>query len=128
MQIALENPLAAAAAAAAVSGGPPPAQSANVENLLDFELDSAAPASGPKPPLEGLAGSSQPSNLDDLMGLSRGMSTSTTSQSMHNGYQDILGGFGSLDVGASSHPPPLGQQLATSQGTKSTNEDLLGLF
>lgn len=127
MQNALENPLAAAAAAAAVSGGPPPAQSANEENLLDFELDSAAPASGPKSPLEGLSGSSQPSNLDDLMGLSGGMSTST-SQSMHNGHQDILGGFGSLDVGASSHPPPLGQQLATSHGTKSTNEDLLGLF
>lgn len=128
MQNALENPLAAAAAAAAVSGGPPPSQSANEENLLDFELDSTAPASGPKSPLEGLAGSSQPSNLDDLMSLSGGISRSTTGQSMHNSHQDILGDFGSLDVGASSHPPTLGQQLATSQGIKSTNEDLLGLF
>lgn len=128
MQNALENPLAAAAAAAAVSGGLPPAQSANEENLLDFELDSAAPASGPKSPLEGLGGSLQPSNLDDLMSLSGGMSTSTASQSMHNGHSDISGGFGSLDLGASSHPPPPGQQLATSQVTKSTNEDLLGLF
>lgn len=128
MQNARENPLAAAAAAAAVSGAPPPAQSANEENLLDFDLDGAAPASGPKSPLEGLAGSSQPSNLDDLMGLSEGMSTMSTSQSMNNGPQDILGGFGSLDLGASSLPPPLGQQLATSQGTKNTNEDLLGLF
>lgn len=126
MQNARENPLAAAAAAAAVSGAPPLAQSANEENLLDFDLDSAAPASGPKSPLEGLAVSSQPSNLDDLMGLSEGMSKS--SQSMNNGRQDILGGFGSLYLGASSHPPPLGQQLATSQGAKNTNEDLLGLF
>lgn len=126
MQNALENPLAAAAAAAAVSGGPALAQSANEENLLDFDLDSAAPASAPKSPLEGLV---QPSNLDDLMSLSGGMSTST-GQSLHNGHQDLMGGFGSLDLGAlSSHPPPLGQQLAaTSQVTKSNNEDLLGLF
>lgn len=128
MQNALENPLAAAAAAAAVSGGPPLAQSANEENLLDFELDSAAPASGPRSPLEGLAGSLQPSNLDDLMSLSGGMSTSTAGQSLHNGHQELTGGFGSLDLGASSHPPPLRQQLATSQVTKSNNEDLLGLF
>lgn len=128
MQNALEYPLAAAAAAAAVSGGPPPVQSANEENLLDFDLDSATPASGPKSPLEGLAGSLQQSNLDDLMSLSGGMSTSATGQSLHNGHQDIMGGFGSLDLGASSHPPPLGQQPATSQVPKSTNEDLLGLF
>ena len=127
MQNARENPLAAAAAAA-VAGAPAPAQPANEENLLDFDMDGTAPASGPKSPLEGLAESSQPSNLDDLMGLSEGMSTSSASQSMNNGHQDILGGYGSLDLGASRHPPLPGQQLATSQGTKNTNEDLLGLF
>lgn len=127
MQNARENPLAAAAAAA-VAGAPAPTQSANEENLLDFDMDGAAPASAPKSPLEGLSGSSQPSNLDDLMGLSEGMSTLSASQSMNNGHQDILGGYGSLDLGASRHQPLPGQQLATSQGTKNTNEDLLGLF
>lgn len=137
MQNARENPLAAAAAAAAVSGAPPPSQ-ANNENLLDIDFDGAAPASVQKSPipglsgLEGLAGTPQriaspnvidtsASNLDDLMGLSNGMASM-------NGNQDVLGGFGGLDLGAASQPPPPGQQLSGGQAAKKTNEDLLSLF
>ena len=145
MQNARENPLAAAAAAAAVSGTQPPTQ-ANVENLLDIDFDSAAPASSQKSPplgmsgLEGLAGTPQrvasptgadgnPSmsgnnNLDDLMGLSNGGQTNG-----HN--QDMMSGFAGLDLGSSSQPPPASQQLAgqgSGGGGKKTNEDLLGLF
>lgn len=138
MQNARENPLAAAAAAAAVSGAPPPSQ-ANNENLLDIDFDGAAPAPAPKSPipglsgLEGLAGMPQgiaspnvtdtsvSNNLDDLMGLSNGMAGM-------NGNQDVLGGFGSLDLGGPSQPPPPGQQLSGGQGAKKTNEDLLSLF
>lgn len=150
MQNARENPLAAAAAAAAVSGAPPP--QANAENLLDIDFDGAAPASAQKSPLsgmsglEGLAGTPQrvaspavadgpkmPSsggNLDDLMGLSNGSAGSFGQQANGNGMgmsnEDVLGGFASLDMGgATSQPPPAGQQL---QGGKKTNEDLLGLF
>ena len=144
MQNARENPLAAAAAAAAVSGAPPP--QTNAENLLDIDFDGAAPASAQKSPpsgmsgLEGLAGTPQriaspavadaPSippaanNLDDLMGLSNG-SGGGFGQSNGMSNEDVLGGFASLNVNATSQPPPAGQQL---QGGKKTNEDLLGLF
>ena len=155
LQNARENPLAAAAAAAAVSGTQPPTQ-ANVENLLDIDFDGAAPASSQKSPavglsgLEGLAGTPQrvaspavdgssapPSatgggnNLDDLMGLSNGMSMGQPNGSAHDAFQrDMLGGFADLDMGAGNQPPPAGQQLASEQGGggKKTNEDLLGLF
>lgn len=138
MQNARENPLAAAAAAAAVSGAPQPSQ-ANNENLLDIDFDGAAPASAQKSPiaglsgLEGLAGTPQriaspnvsdttaSNNLDDLMGLSNGMTGM-------NGNQDMLGGFGGLDLGGTSQPPPPAQQLSGGKGTKKTNEDLLSLF
>ena len=40
--------------------------------------------------------------------------------------QDILGGFGAMDLSGTSQPPPAGQQLADSG--KKTNEDLLGMF
>ena len=146
MQNARENPLAAAAAAAAVSGGQAPAQ-ANIENLLDIDFDGAAPASSQKSPtsgmsgLEGLAGtpqrvasppadgnaplSSGGNNLDDLMGLSNGLT-----QANGNYHQDIMSGFAGLDMNATSQPPPASQQLAPGQGgdAKKTNEDLLGLF
>ncbi|KAL8928462.1 MAG: hypothetical protein Q9208_001695 [Pyrenodesmia sp. 3 TL-2023] len=156
LQNARENPLAAAAAAAAVSGTQPPTQ-ANIENLLDIDFDGAAPASSQKSPaaglsgLEGLAGTPQrvaspavadgisaPSssmtggnNLDDLMGLSNGMTSRQLNGNATNAFeQDMLGGFASLDVSAGTQPPPAGQQLMGEQagGGKKTNEDLLGLF
>ena len=154
MQNARENPLAAAAAAAAVSGAPTP--QANAENLLDIDFDGAAPASAQKDSsggmsgLEGLAGTPQridspavmdgPSippmpagnGLDDLMGMSNGFggggpaptANGNGMSSMTN--QDILGGFGAMDLSGTSQPPPAGQQLADSG--KKTNEDLLGMF
>lgn len=154
MQNARENPLAAAAAAAAVSGAPPP--QANAENLLDIDFDGAAPASAQKDPsggmsgLDGLAGTPQridspavaegpgippmPSGngLDDLMGMSNGFGGGGP-PATSNGHalggmtnQDILGGFGDMDLSGTSQPPPAAQQLADSG--KKTNEDLLGMF
>lgn len=142
---ARENPLAAAAAAAAVSGAPPP--QANAENLLDIDFDGNAPASAQKSPalglsgLEGLAGtpqriaspaiadapglpSSSGGNLNDLMGLSNG-GGGGFGQSNGMSNEDVLSGFASMDMTATSQPPPAGQQL---HGDKKTNEDLLGLF
>ncbi|KAI4123782.1 MAG: hypothetical protein LQ338_005109 [Usnochroma carphineum] len=156
LQNARENPLAAAAAAAAVSGTQPPTQ-ANAENLLDIDFDGAAPASSQKSPaaglsgLEGLAGTPQRvaspaadgtsapggNSLDDLMGLSNGMTAGQPnggSAAADAFRQDMLGGFADLDISAGTQPPPAGQQLATGQGGggggggKKTNEDLLGLF
>lgn len=151
MQNARDNPLAAAAAAAAVSGDPPP--QANAENLLDIDFDGAAPASAQKDPsggmsgLDGLAGTPQriasptvvdgpsvPSGngLDDLMGMSNGLSSGgPPATSNGNGLggmtnQDILSGFGAMDLSGTSQPPPATQQLADSG--KKTNEDLLGMF
>ena len=154
MQNARDNPLAAAAAAAAVSGAPPP--QANAENLLDIDFDGAAPASAQKDPsggvsgLDGLAGTPQrmdspavidgpsmtpmPSGngLDDLMGMSNGFGGGGPPPTSNgNGLgvmtnQDILGGFGALDLSGTSQPPPASQQLADSG--KKTNEDLLGMF
>lgn len=154
MQNARENPLAAAAAAAAVSGAAPP--QANAENLLDIDFDGAAPASAQKDSsggmsgLENLAGTPQRTDspavvdgrnmppissgngLDDLMGMSNGFSGGGP-PATSNGHglggltnQDILGGFGDMDLNKTSQPPPASQQLADSG--KKTNEDLLGMF
>ncbi|KAF2808077.1 Adaptor protein complex beta subunit [Mytilinidion resinicola] len=136
-QEARENPIAAAAAAAAVSGGTAPQ---NAENLLDFDFDGSAPASmQTKPPpgssgLEGLAGTPQrvaspasnapANNMDDLMGLFGDNNPSMTAQMTND---DILNGFGGLNLGGSSQPPPANQQLGSPAGPKS-NQELLDLF
>ena len=135
MQNARDNPIAAAAAAA-VSGTPASAQT-NAENLLDFDMDGAAPASAQKAPtagssgLEGLAGTPQrvasPSvggpagnnNLDDLMGVFGSDSAAAPS----NGMDDLANGFGGLSAGDMTQPAgQLGGQK------KQNNEDILGLF
>ena len=82
--------------------------------------------------------SSGGSGLDDLMGMSNGFGaseslTSPVGGSNGNGLagmtnQDILGGFGAMDLAGASQPPPVGQQLAGEGGAKKTNEDLLGMF
>lgn len=156
LQNARENPLAAAAVAAAVSGAPPPPQS-NAENLLDIDFDGAAPASAQKSPsagmsgLEGLAGTPQrvaspavqngahppppTNNMDDLMGLSdiSGMGSMGSGigglSGLSEANQDILNGFAGLDMSGSNQPPPAHEQLSMGgNGSKKTNEDLLGLF
>jgi AP-1 complex subunit beta-1 len=151
---ARENPLAAAAAAAAVAGQKPLAQG-NIENLLDIDFDGAAPASAQKSPaagmsgLEGLAGTPQrvasPAannsgaataprhNLDDLMGLGDMSGTGGTRGFAQSSNEDILSGFASLDMTASTQPPPPAQQLSMGQASnsnasKSNDDDLLGLF
>ncbi|KAI9676892.1 MAG: beta-adaptin [Caeruleum heppii] len=145
MQNARENPIAAAAAAGAASGTPQTGQT-NAENLLDFDMDGAAPASAQKAPaagssgLEGLAGTPQRvaspavqsptpgnaggNNLDDLMGVFGNDS------GPNNGTSDMMNGFASLDMGGigdASQPPPPTQQLS-GQGSKKTDDDILGLF
>jgi hypothetical protein len=137
MQNALENPITAAAAS-----GAPQSRQTNNENLLDFDFDGSAPASAAIPPaaglsgLEGLAGTPQRvaspavqnggsmlgagnNAMGDLMGLSDGMGFSDSNQ-------DILNGFGGMDLSGTGQPPPPRQQLE--HGTNNNNEDLLGLF
>ena len=164
MENARENPIAAAAAAAAVAGTQTPQTNAENLLDIDFDGAAPAsaqksPSSGMSG-LEGLAGTPQriaspaatdgfgsmplpptsagtggpAGGLDDLMGLSNGMS-GMNSQTNGNelgdmSNQDILGGFAALDMGSQSQPPPAGQQLADGGGGagKKTNEDLLGLF
>ncbi|KAI9823511.1 MAG: beta-adaptin [Phylliscum demangeonii] len=154
LQNAREEPLAVAAAAAAASGGPAPTQN-NVENLLDFDFDGAAPASNPNDPdatssaLDGLAGmlpepgphrgpstaprppppSAAPNDhLADLLGV---FGDGNASPPGH-GSADLVSGFASLEMGAGHRPPPAGTQLGAAAtahgGTKKNDEDLLGLF
>lgn len=126
-----------AAAAAAAAGGATP--QSNVENLLDIDFDGAAPASMQKAPpggsngLEGLAGtpqrvaspavaggSSQPTNnMDDLMGIFGSGPSEPTAAS--GAADDLMNGFGGLNMGGASQPP-------AAQPQKQTNDDILGLF
>ena len=133
-QNAVDNPIAAAAAVTQNGQN-------NAENLLDIDFDGAAPASADAPPrggasgLEGLAGTPQrvasptigvaagTSSMDDMMGLFDMNGGSSVGGGVQN---DMTNGFGDLDLGGSSQPPPVQQQL---QGAgKKTNEDLLGMF
>ncbi|CRG88194.1 AP-1 complex subunit beta-1 [Talaromyces islandicus] len=144
---------AAAAAAAVTGGAPTAQTQANTENLLDIDFDGAAPASADKEPpsgmsgLEGLAGTpvrtgspavpapQQSNNLDDLLGVfgnggdNNAASSSNTAAlgGLTGGFgdtnDDLMNGFSSLNVGASSNPTSPGP----SNGKK-TNEDILSLF
>ncbi|KAI9787615.1 MAG: beta-adaptin [Geoglossum umbratile] len=119
LQNARDNPIAAAAATASATAG-------GAENLLDIDFDGAAPASSQNDPslgLEGLAGTPQRAvsppvassgnkNLDDLMGVFGGS----------GGTEDIMNGFGGLDLGGPASQPSPQQQK------KKANEDILGLF
>ena len=141
-QNARDNPIAAAAVTAAISGGNvPQAAQTNAENLLDIDFDGAAPASMQKAPavgasgLEGLAGTPQrvasptPASgggMDDLMGMF-GNSNGMSSGGMNGGASnDLMNGFGGLDLNGSQPPPP--QTQMDGGGDKKTKEDLLGLF
>lgn len=138
-QNAVDNPIAAAVVTA--QNG----TQNNAENLLDIDFDGAAPASADAPPtggssgLEGLAGTPQrvaspsaggpqgASSLDDMMGLFDMNGGSSSAAAGNNAHNDMMSGFGGLDLGGASQPPPPGQQLHGEQGKK-TNEDLLGMF
>ena len=107
-------------------------------------LDGLGPTSAPIPSSSSAAlpptsaggpGTSGGGNLDDLMGLSNGMTNGSSGGGSMGGMTnaDILGGFAAMDVSAQTQPPPAGQQLADGQqqsggSGKKTNEDLLGLF
>ncbi len=151
--MALENPIAAAAAVAGTS-----AQTQNnAENLLDIDFDGAAPASLQKEPqtgasgLEGLAGTPQRiaspvanasgsggNNLDDLLGVfgdgggSGGMggmgAMGVNGGASGSGLDDLMGGFGGLDMGAGNQPPPPGVQLGKPAEQKKNKEDILDLI
>ena len=153
LQLAKENPTVAAIAAATASGGAVEGGKGggNVENLLDIDFDGSAPASlGGAPSkgtsgLEGLAGTpqrvaspaagggmQQPSNaMDDLMGVfGNGGGSSATPASANaggSGLEDLMGGFGGMDLNGGNQPPPPQSQLAAGKKTQ-TNDDILGLF
>lgn len=139
-QNAVDNPIAAA-----VVGQKNGAQ--NNENLLDIDFDGAAPASADTAPsggasgLEGLAGTPQRvaspaaqapgvaggSSMDDMMGLfDMNGGSSSAAPAPAGGQDDLMNGFGGLDLSGASQPPPPQQQLQG--GGQKTNEDLLGMF
>merc|ERR1711939_1101608 len=148
LQLAKENPTVAAIAAATASGGAVEGGKGggNVENLLDIDFDGSAPASlGGAPSkgtsgLEGLAGTpqrvaspaagggmQQPSNaMDDLMGVfGNGGGSSATPASANaggSGLEDLMGGFGGMDLNGGNQPPPPQSQLAAGKKTQ-TNDD-----
>ena len=135
-QDVIDNPIAAATVIAQQNGS-----SQNAENLLDIDFDGAAPLSADVVPtggasgLEGLAGTPQrvasPSagtgqgagSMADMMGLFD-MDNGGSSSSGNAMQNDMMNGFGGLDL-SGSRPPPA---QAQSQGGKKTNEDLLGMF
>lgn len=127
-QNAAENPIAASVAA--VSNGSATTQN-NAENLLDIDFDGAAPASA-EPAASGSGGSGGGSNMADMMGLfdapvSVAQSSSSIPQPSGN-LDDMLGGFGAMDIaGGSSGPSTATQPAAPADGQKK-EDDLLGLF
>jgi len=136
-QDAAENPIAASVAAASAQNGG--AAQNNIENLLDIDFDGGAPAS-----LEQNSASATPdrvaspsggsSNMQDMMGLfdAPAAPQQATSSGGFGGGDDLMNGFGALDLGGSSQPPPAAQQLQNNGGgaqqSKKDSDDLLGLF
>lgn len=156
-QDAADNPIAASAAAA-TGGSASAASQNNIENLLDIDFDGAAPASAEQntggsntpvrtgsPAVGGAAaaagGAAAGAGIADMMGLfdapaasqspvpaAGGFGSGTTSPPPP-GMNDLMAGFGGLDLSGSSAPPPPGQQLQQQQsGNSGGNDDLLGLF
>ncbi len=149
-QEARENPIAATAAAAAISAGGATQQN-NVENLLDFDFDGAAPASLQKEPslrtsgLEELGGTTQRiasmdipaaqnSTADDLAGIfgingnrngSVGLPAVHSNSAMRD---DMANGFATLSVGGAKQPPPVGEQLKSHGQGQGAGSDLLDLI
>ncbi|RKF61864.1 AP-2 complex subunit beta [Erysiphe neolycopersici] len=128
-QNAVENPIAANA------HGP---SHTNAENLLDIDFDGAIPASAETSIAAGISrldglGSSMPSGInpvgssvDDMMGLfdlnNNTNAPSVFSTSNHMMQDDLINGFGGLDLGGSQPPT----QSVLKQ--KNDNDDLLGIF
>jgi len=100
---AAENPITAAAS-----------QKSNIENLLDIDFDGAAPASAaittPPGGLADLMGSpeAQGSNMNDLFGLGMGGGAGCRTDSRAGYWRGCL--------------------AAATDGSKKTNQDILGLF
>lgn len=139
-QNAAENPIAASVAAAAQNG-----QSAqnNIENLLDIDFDGAAPASQEQNSASATpdrvaspAGGAPSGGMADMMGLfdAPAPQSNLGGAASSGGVNDIMNGFGGLDLSGSSQPPPASVQLGHGSASGSTeqkgtnNDDLLGLF
>ncbi|POS83116.1 Adaptor protein complex beta subunit [Erysiphe pulchra] len=128
-QNAVENPIAANA------HGP---SQTNAENLLDIDFDGTIPASAETSIAAGISrldglGSSIPSSInpvgssvDDMMGLfdlNNNTNTPSVFSASNNMMQDdLMNGFGGLDLGGSQAPT----QSVLKQ--KNDNDDLLGIF
>ncbi|EPE05137.1 ap-1 adaptor complex subunit beta-1 [Ophiostoma piceae UAMH 11346] len=158
-QDAADNPIAASVAASGsgAGGAAGAASQGNIENLLDIDFDGAAPASAEQ---NHTGGSGTPSRtgspavggsaaagagaggIADMMGLfdapaaspspaAGGFGSGPSSPAPPPGMNDIMSGFGGLDLSGSSAPPPPGAQLQQQQqqgGGGGGNDDLLGLF
>lgn len=142
---AAENPIAASAVAAAANG----TSQNNIENLLDIDFDGGAPASAehgaaastaatPDRVASPTVAGGASGGMADMMGLfdmpAAGSSSSTPAPPMGGGgMNDIMNGFGDMNLGGASAPPPPGQQLnLTTPGSQNQSggggDDLLGLF
>ncbi|KAK3377196.1 adaptin N terminal region-domain-containing protein [Lasiosphaeria ovina] len=130
---AAEDPIAASVAAAAAANG----GANNIENLLDFDFDGAAPASAQQGTPDRVSSPSTtggPSNapgggLADMMGLFDGPAPAASQNTLGGGVGDMMGGFAGMDISGTSAPPPPGQQLGHKPlEPKGGSEDLLGLF
>lgn len=136
-QNAAENPIAASVAAAQNGA---PAQN-NIENLLDIDFDGAAPASQEQnsasaTPERVASPTGQSGGMADMMGLFDAPAPAPAPIAAQQnpmspgGANDLMNGFGGLDLGGSSQPPPVSTQLGHGgqEPKKNANDDLLGLF
>ncbi|KAI0155089.1 Adaptor protein complex beta subunit [Hypoxylon sp. FL1284] len=118
---------------------------ATSRNLLDIDFDGAAPASHeqnsasatPERVASPAGGTTPSGGMADMMGLFDAPPPQQPQQDSTagagGGMNDIMNGFGGLDLSGSSQPPPASVQLGhadagAEQKKGSNNDDLLGLF
>lgn len=120
-QNAAENPIAASVAAA--NGGAPANQS-NIENLLDIDFDGAAPASAEQSSSMPASGGGGMADMMDLFG----SASATPPPAAAGGVDDIMNGFGGLNMGGVPSQASPAPQPPVGGAPKKDEEDLLGLF
>ncbi len=137
-QNAVDNPIAAAAmTTGAASSNGAAAVANNAENLLDIDFDGAAPSAGlegslslgTSPVIGGTGAAAKPgSAMGDMLSLFDSNGAMGPGGGLTQGQEDLMGGFGGLDLGGGSGGASASASGSGNQGQKKTNEDLLGMF